>query len=264
MKKTILLTNDDGVFSKGLQLVYNSLCSEYDVTIVAPHKEQSGVGHSFTYNNPLFFNKIENGFSDKMFSVTGSPADCVKFAISQIMPFFPDFIVSGMNIGENSGVSSYYSGTVAGAREGAFWRIRSFAFSLCSEAEKYAEKYAQFIPQIIDLINNADFIKDLKIFYNINFPPYKPTEISGIKFTRQSMAFFQDKYKPVLTELDCQVVNAFEIYGEKEDVEESDEFDSRALINKWITITPHTFDSTSYNYYSSYKSIENKFVLKGD
>lgn len=262
MKKTVLLTNDDGVTSIGLKQAYDALCSEFKVIVVAPHFEQSGVGHSFTYQKPIYCREIKDGFSENIFSVTGSPADCVKFAIGQILPEFPDYIVSGLNIGENSGVSSFYSGTVAGAREGAFWRIRSFAFSLCTGAEKHAEKYATYIPEIMKIINDSKIISDDKVFLNVNFPPFAPCEIKGMKITRQSMAYFQDNYTQDDGDEKIEENKGFTIFGEKIDLESSEEYDSRALLNKWIAITPHTFDSTSYEHYSSLKKIEKNFSFK--
>jgi 5'-nucleotidase len=260
MKKTVLLTNDDGIAAKGLELLYNVLRPEYNVIIVAPQIEQSGVGHSFTFHQTLFLTRHTDGFAENLYSLTGSPADCVKFAISQLLPKYPDLIISGLNYGENSGISSYYSGTVAGAREGAFWRIRSFAFSLSSEAQKYAEEYVTFVPEIIRCIDDPTVVSDEKVYFNINFPPVAPETINGIKFTRQSMAYFQDSYESVTSDAD----EGYRIIGEKVNIETSNEYDSRALLDKYITVTPHSFDSTSYEYYTALKKLEGVFSIKGE
>ena len=260
MKKKVLLTNDDGVASKGLELLYRILCDEYDIFTIAPHSEQSGVGHSFTYQDTLFLHEHTGGFSEKLFSLSGSPADCVKFAVSRLMPQFPDFVVSGLNIGENSGISSFYSGTVAGAREGAFWRICSFAFSVCDEAKDYAGEYVTMVPSILKQISSFISNDYGKVFFNVNFPPCPPRNAKGIKITRQSMAYFLDKYRNVLSDS----TKGYRIYGEKVNIEESDEYDSRALLNGWITVTPHSFDSTSYEHYTFMKKREKEFSLKGD
>lgn len=260
MKKKVLLTNDDGFASKGIELLYRILCDEYDIFTIAPHIEQSGVGHSFTYQNTLFLHEHTGGFSEDLFSLSGSPADCVKFAISKLLPEFPDFVISGLNIGENSGISSFYSGTVAGAREGAFWRICSFAFSVCDESKEYAEEYVAMVPGLIRHISSSVLNGDRKVFFNVNFPPCSPEAVKGIKITRQSMAYFLDKYRDVVSDN----AEGYRIYGEKVNIEESDEFDSRALLNGWITVTPHSFDSTSYEHYTFMKKREKEFSLKGD
>lgn len=260
MKKKVLLTNDDGFASKGLEQLYRILCNDYDIFTIAPHAEQSGVGHSFTHQNTLFLHEHSNGFSETLFSLSGSPADCVKFGISKLLPEVPDLVVSGLNIGENSGISSFYSGTVAGAREGAFWNVCSFAFSICEEAEAYADEYVKMVPSIIRSIASSELNGDTRVFFNVNFPPCAPKDVKGIKITRQSMAYFLDKYRDVVSDKG----KGYRIYGEKINIEESDEFDSRALLNGWITITPHSFDSTSYEHYTFMKNRENDFSLKGE
>ena len=248
-----MLTNDDGYKSKGIKILFRELKNIYDIVIVAPDSEKSGISHAFTYNHPLFYKKISNTYTNKMYSISGYPADCIKFALSHILSEYPDLIVAGLNIGENSGISSFYSGTVAAAREGAFWKIPSIAFSICKQAEKYSEEYTKYIPKIIDeiLINISN---KYSIFYNVNFPNCNPVDIMGFKITRQSVAFFDDKYKRI--NVMGKKFTRYEIYGEKINIEKSDDFDSRALKNGWITITPHTFDSTAYNEIKKIKKIE--------
>jgi len=170
----------------------------------------------------------------------------VKFAVSFLLPVRPDIVVSGMNIGENSGLSAFYSGTVAAAREGAFWGIPSFAFSLCTESAPYAEQYASMVPSFIkSILSTRHGPLDARVFYNVNFPPCPPQESRGSRVTWQSMAYFDDRYEKVEVETH-QSKEGYLIYGEKKDIESSDAFDSRALMNNFITITPLTFDSTAH------------------
>lgn len=256
-KKTVLLTNDDGIDAFGIKLLYEVLKDQYTVVIVAPKNEQSGVGHSFTYNKPVFFDKISGSYAENMYSVSGSPADCVKIALKQIMSGKPDIIVSGLNIGENSGISSHYSGTVAAAREGSLWKIRSLAFSICEESETHAKEYAIMIPELINT-----FTKTNSFFLNINFPSCSPDNMKGIKITKQSKAFFDDSYKPADVLVNNKILQGYTIYGKKVDIEEMDEYDSRALLNRWITVTPLSVDATAYDELEHLKEIEKSF-LKG-
>ncbi len=262
-QKTLLITNDDGYNSKGIQLLFNILKNDYHIVIVAPESEKSGVGHSFTYHHPIIYEKISDGYADNIYSVNGSPADCVKFAVSHLLSAFPDIIVAGLNIGENSGISSFYSGTVAAAREAAFWKIWSFAFSLCEEAERYSDQYVRTIPTLIQKIINVKKGFSENIFYNINFPPCHPEKVKGIKITRQSMAFFNDKYEKIELEYEKYSKFGYKIYGEKVGIESSDEYDSRALLDGWITITPLSFDSTAYAEMIEIKKVEKIFSFKG-
>lgn len=262
-KKSLLLTNDDGFNSKGIQLLFDILKNDYQIIIVAPDSEKSGVSHSFTYNLPLYYEKISGGYADNIYSVSGSPADCVKFAISHLLPTLPDIIVAGLNIGENSGISSFYSGTVAAAREGAFWKVWSFAFSVCEEAEHFSEQYVKKIPKIIKEILRGNKHIGENILFNINFPSCRPDEVKGLKITRQSLAFFNDKYKMIAPYHDERSKTGYKIYGEKVDIELSDEYDSRALLNGWITVTPLSLDSTAHEEICKIKRLETTFSCKG-
>jgi 5'-nucleotidase len=264
-KLSVLLTNDDGFHAEGIRLVYEELVKRSSVTVVAPERENSGVGHAFTFNNPLHYQRASE--SDKIkdgYIVNGTPADCVKFAISYLLPQRPDVVVSGINIGENSGLSAFYSGTVAAAREGAFWNIPSFAFSVCKESFSFSHQYVPLIPQIIEkilYINKS--LSNSKIYYNINFPPCPLSEVKGTRITWQSLAFFDDRYERIEVESHA-TGEGFMIYGEKKDIEVSNAFDSRALMNNIITITPLTFDSTAYNAIPHLESLEDEDFTRGD
>jgi 5'-nucleotidase len=246
-KPVVLLTNDDGIRAPGIRALYERLVGEMGVVVVAPDREQSGVGHAFTFNAPIHYEETARGFSPPGYVVSGTPVDCVKFAVSHLMEKHPDIIVSGLNLGENSGLSAFYSGTVAAAREGAFWDITSIAFSLCMEGKEHLEAYATMAPRIIGQLVSADNKRKCgkeRIFYNVNFPPCKPSKARGIRVTRQSRAFFDDRYERIEVATH-PTGEGFVIIGEKMDIEMSDEYDSRALMNDYITITPLSFDATA-------------------
>lgn len=126
----ILLTNDDGIYAPGLAAMERELRKMGEVHVASPATEQSGVGHSITYLTPLLCKQIFEGERLRGYAVEGSPADCVKLAISQLVPAPVDVVVSGINGGLNVGINVLYSGTVAAAIEGAFFRLNSFAVSL--------------------------------------------------------------------------------------------------------------------------------------
>jgi 5'-nucleotidase len=243
----ILLTNDDGFDSPGIRRLYGVLSRKHDVVVSAPQKEQSGIGHAFTFNRPLSYSALPSGLGMQGWAVAGTPSDCVKFAVSYLLPpNVPDVVISGMNIGENSGISGYYSGTVAAAREGAFWHLPSFAFSLCERStddNDYLDAYCVKAAGILDRILATGPVNNGRVvFYNINFPSCIPAECKGIKVTRQSLAFFDDRYKKIMTP---GLPDGFVVYGEKKDVEKLDTFDSRALMNRYIAVTPLCFDATA-------------------
>lgn len=254
IKKKVLLTNDDGINSKGLRLLQRLLCKYYDVITVAPDTEKSGVSHSFTYKKNIFIKKHNNDFSENVFSISGSPADCIKIGIREICDENPDIIISGINIGENSGISAHYSGTVAAAREGSLWKIKSFAFSICVQGLQYLEKYVDFVPEIVEKTSVSD-----SKFFNINFPGCNPSDVKGIKTTKQSMAFFDDYYISTNIIENNVSKKGYKINGKKVDIEQNIEYDSRALMENWITITPMTVDATDYCEFTKLKEFEQEF-----
>jgi 5'-nucleotidase len=262
LRETVLLTNDDGFQASGIRYLYDELKSEYKVTVVAPDRERSGVGHAFTFNTHIHYEKSNETDPMQGYIVNGTPADCVKFAVSYLLSQRPDVVISGLNIGENSGLSAFYSGTVAAAREAAFWGIPGFAFSVCKESEEYAADYASLVPLIVrEILNTSD--RDPKVFYNVNFPACRMSEVKGTRITWQSMAFFDDRYERMEVE-SHRTREGFMIYGEKKDIEESDAYDSRALMNKIISITPLSFDSTAHGEIPHLRRLEEIDFLKGD
>jgi 5'-nucleotidase len=164
----ILLTNDDGIYAPGLAALESILPTLGEVSLVAPATEQSGVGHSITYLEPLVCKKIFDGPRFRGYAVEGSPADCVKLGVSELVPKPVNLIVSGINGGLNAGINVLYSGTVAAAIEGAFFRHNSFAVSL--EYDPHAD-FEMAAKLAVELISNILARKSNEPqLYNINIP----------------------------------------------------------------------------------------------
>jgi 5'-nucleotidase len=164
----ILLTNDDGIYAPGLAAMERALSRIGNVHVVAPAIEQSGVGHSITFLSPLMAKEVFDGDRRRGWAVEGSPADCVKLAIAEFCPK-PDIVVSGINGGLNLGINVLYSGTVAGATEGAVFGIKSFAVSMeydeHAKFDKASEMGVRLIEQILALRDS-----NMHVLYNINIP----------------------------------------------------------------------------------------------
>jgi len=164
----ILLTNDDGVYAPGLATMERALRRLGEVFVVAPLREQSGVAHSITFLTPLQVRKVYVNDKHWAWTVDGSPADCVKLAVSTILPERPDLVVSGINGGLNAGINVLYSGTVGAAVEGAFYGITSIAVSLqYVENEPFqqaADLAVGVIGKILEQNNTAGRL------YNLNIP----------------------------------------------------------------------------------------------
>ncbi len=179
----ILLTNDDGIFAPGLAAMERRLRQLGDVYIVAPATEQSGVGHSITFLTPLIAKDVYHGDQRWGWAVEGSPADCVKIAVSELCPRVPDLVVSGINGGLNAGINVLYSGTVAAAIEGAFFGITSVAVSLEFDEHAQYDRAARLAGQIIERIIQQPEAKGQ--LFNLNIPtvavekPFTPEAFAG-------------------------------------------------------------------------------------
>lgn len=164
----ILLTNDDGIYAPGLAALERELRRLGEVVVVAPATEQSGVGHSITYLTPLIVKEVYNGDRRWGWTVEGSPADCVRIAIAELCPWRPDLVVSGINNGLNVGINVLYSGTVAAAIEGAFFRITSVAVSLEFDEHAQFDKAACLARQVIQQV--LENKRPEPQLYNLNIP----------------------------------------------------------------------------------------------
>ena len=180
----ILITNDDGIHSPGLEAckeIARSLGSE--IWVVAPEIDQSGVSHSLSLNDPLRLREIE----ERTYAVKGTPTDCVIMAARHIMPKKPDLVLSGVNRGRNAAEDVTYSGTVAGAMEGAVLGIPSFAlsqgYSFATKKLPPWETSVRFAPDIIRRVLDEGMPRDVLV--NINFPDCPPDEVAGIAVSCQ-------------------------------------------------------------------------------
>jgi 5'-nucleotidase len=164
----ILLTNDDGIHAPGLKALEVELQKLGTVDVIAPLTEQSGVGHAITYLTPLMAREVYDGPRRRGWAVEGSPADCVKLAISELCTKRPELVVSGVNSGQNAGINVLYSGTVAAAIEGAFFGITAIAVSLEYDDQARYDMAARLAVPIIEQIL-AQKSSEPQLF-NLNIP----------------------------------------------------------------------------------------------
>jgi 5'-nucleotidase len=136
----VLLTNDDGIYAPGLEALYKHLAARHSVSVIAPDREQSAVGHGITLDKPLRTNRVFVNHAFQGYAVSGTPADCIKMGVLEILKSKPDIVISGINPGANVGVNINYSGTVAAAKEAALYGILAMAVSIHSrEVQSYEE-----------------------------------------------------------------------------------------------------------------------------
>ncbi len=237
----ILVVNDDGINSQGLISLAKSLKALAKVTIVAPAKQQSAVGHALTIDNPLRA-KRENIDDDIIaYSVNGTPSDCAKLALSSLLNEKPDLLISGINYGRNTSVNILYSGTVAAAAEGMLAGVRSIAVSLDSfSLDSDMQIASVHTTKIISQIQELDF--DNNTFLNINIPNLPIGKIKGIRITKMSDSYWTDKYEK---RKDPFGRSYFWFAGEFNSKKDGLETDDSALDNGYISITPIHFNFTN-------------------
>ncbi|MDB5802750.1 MAG: surE [Betaproteobacteria bacterium] len=174
----ILVSNDDGYFAPGLAALVEAVTPFGEVTVVAPEQNHSGASNSLTLSRPLYVRRAANGF----FYVNGTPSDCVHLAVTGLLDFRPDLVVSGINDGANMGEDTLYSGTVAAATEGYLLGIPSIAFSLVKKGYENLEAARDAARDIVARYVKQPFGEPMLL--NVNFPGEGNTAIKGIRATR--------------------------------------------------------------------------------
>ena len=174
----ILVSNDDGYFAPGITLLAEALRQLGEVTVVAPERDRSGASNSLTLDRPLTVRRAPNGY----FSVNGTPTDCVHIAVTGLLDFTPDVVVSGVNLGANMGDDTIYSGTVAAAVEGYLLGIPSVAVSLTSKVGEHFESAIGIALQMVERLRRTPFGEP--VLLNVNVPDIPAGELRGIDITR--------------------------------------------------------------------------------
>ncbi|OAI51192.1 5'/3'-nucleotidase SurE [Betaproteobacteria bacterium SCGC AG-212-J23] len=174
----ILVSNDDGYFAPGITLLAEALRQLGEVTVVAPERDRSGASNSLTLDRPLTVRRAANGY----FSVNGTPTDCVHIAVTGLLDFTPDVVVSGVNLGANMGDDTIYSGTVAAAVEGYLLGIPSIAVSLASKAGEHFESAIGIALQMVERLRRQPFGE--AVLLNVNVPDIAVPQLRGVEVTR--------------------------------------------------------------------------------
>lgn len=250
----ILLSNDDGIYSPGIQTMGARLVSAgHDVLAVAPDRERSAHGHAMTLDRPVRLKKAENGLLCKNFSAyacDGTPTDCVIMGFD-VLKFNPDMVVSGINQGPNLGDDITYSGTVCAAMEGLIFGVPSIAVSLVSGSKdpiKHNDTAADVVLALIDWTLENSVNND--VLFNINVPNVPSKDLGGISLTKKGCRRYRDKIRVVKSPDGSDV---YWIGGEIEDIIE-DGTDVTAIGMKMASVTPIHLDMTCFEAYNTLKN----------
>ena len=237
----ILLTNDDGIYAEGIWAICRELKKIGEVTVVAPDAERSSVGHGITLSQPIWFKKVRRKGTFFGYGISGTPADCIKFAISVILKKKPDIVVSGINLGANDGCSVFYSGTVAGAREGALLGLPSMAISLDTFVNPDFSYAAQVGRRLAKILFQNKLPRGT--FLNVNVPNVSVRRIHGIKVTQQGQIPIHGSFSK---RTDPNLRNYYWMTGKPPTDKKDFNVDTDALRHQYVTVTPIHSDLTDY------------------
>jgi 5'-nucleotidase len=238
----ILLTNDDGIDSPGLEALYESVIDLGEIFVVAPDVEKSAFSHAISSMTPLQV-RSKKLLNFEGFAVSGTPADCIKIALGKILDKKPDLIISGINMGANIASNILYSGTVAAAVEGALLGIKSIAISISRTKDvdfTFAKKFTNtFVRRILEISLPESVI------LNINIPSLNEENIKGIEFTKQGKSIFIENYEE---RIDFKGNLFYWPDGSMNYLYDNDKYtgDDFAVNHDKVSITPLKFDFTDY------------------
>jgi 5'-nucleotidase len=233
----ILLSNDDGYFAPGLAALYEALAPLADITVVAPERDKSGASNSLTLDRPLSFRQAPNGF----YFLNGTPTDCVHMAVTGLLDFVPDMVVSGINSGSNMGDDTIYSGTVAAATEGFLLGVPSIAISMAGHEEKHYETAAWVAAEMVRRHQRSPLRPP--VLLNINVPDVPREELQGFEVTRLGK---RHKAEPAVKTTNPRGETVFWIGAAGAVADAGPGTDFHATENKRVSITPLQMDLTNY------------------
>lgn len=243
-KPLILVTNDDGITAPGIRALIEVMKEIGEVVVVAPDSAQSGMGHAVTINNTLTLEKVQiDPELEHEYACSGTPVDCVKIALGQILDRKPDLCVSGINHGSNSSINVIYSGTMSAALEAGMSGIPAIGFSLLDFSwNADFDQVRTFVHKITTQALENGIPKEVVL--NVNFPRLQTDEIKGIKVCRQAKAVWIEDFDKRTSP------NGKEYYwlkGEFVNQDKGEDTDEWALRNGFISIVPVHFDLTAHH-----------------
>lgn len=241
----ILVSNDDGITAPGIRALIEVMNEFGDVCVVAPDSPQSGMGHAITVNDTLYCDKVrvDKDATQTEYSCSGTPADCVKLAVNEILKRKPDLCVSGINHGSNSSINVIYSGTMSAAVEAGTQGIPAIGFSLLDYSlEADFEPVKKFVRKITRQC--LKFGMPSGVVLNVNFPKLPEEEIKGIKVCRQADAHWVENFDKRKNPLGREY---YWLTGEFINEDKGEDTDEWALRHGFVSVVPVQFDLTAHH-----------------
>ena len=249
----ILITNDDGIYSPGLRYLIGLMNNIGKVVVVAPDGPQSAQSHAITINKPITCEKIKIDEGKQIeFICSGTPVDCVKLALAEILDRKPDICISGINHGSNASINVIYSGTVSAAIEASVHDIPSVGFSILDYSTTTEFKHTK--THIINIVRNL-LNSNLNVCLNVNIPKYSENKIKGIKIAKQAKGKWIEDFDERVSPMGKRY---FWLTGEFIKEDESNEADQNLLDDNYISVVPVKYDLTDYSQIDYVKRLLNE------
>ncbi len=243
-KPLILVTNDDGITAPGIRKLIQVMNEIGDVVVIAPDSPQSAMGHAITINSTLHCTKIDVEEGTHLeYSCSGTPADCVKLGVNEILDRKPDLCVSGINHGSNSSINVIYSGTMSAAVEAGIEGIQAIGFSLLDYSwSANFDAIKNYVKKIT--ISTLENKIPSNVVLNVNFPKLSEKEIKGIKICRQARAYWVEEFDKRTNPMGQDYYWLTGKFVNKDKGEDTDEW---ALSQGFISVVPIEFDLTAHH-----------------
>lgn len=246
----VLLTNDDGIYAGGLQALYQRFVRRHEVTVVAPDRDCSAVSHGITLHEPLRASRVSvNGLTG--YAVSGTPADCIKLGIVELLDARPDIVISGINPGANVGVNINYSGTVSAAREAALYGVPAIAVSVQGQRSRHYDSAAAFVEALA--VNVREKGLPFGTLLNVNLPDMPVAAAAGVRVSRQGIRLFAEYFEK---RRDPRNRAYYWVGCDGQTDFDSRDIDGAALCDHYISITPIKCDTTDYHLLEELKTWE--------
>ncbi len=233
----VLVCNDDGIYSEGIIALAKCLCKKHNVLVVAPDGNRSAYSHSLSISKDITVKRVELCSEFESYAISGTPADCVKFAYHVFKDFKIDLVCAGINKGSNLGTDVIYSGTVSAGLEANYLGLPAFAFSSTSHSDNLFDISGIIAGKIVDKLKD---IASPSFTFNVNIPNKKLEEIFGCKYTKLGLQIYTDEY--IKTGEDSYRLIGEPIVHDKNDCDCDVEWNRK----NYVTVTPVAFDKTDY------------------
>ena len=245
----ILLTNDDGINARGLWVLYERLAVRHQVTVVAPDRERSAVGHGITLHEPLRALPVEVNGGFNGYAVNGTPVDCIKLGLTEIVDHGQDMVISGINPGENVGVNINYSGTVAAAKEASLYGVPAISVSVSGRRSVNYAAAARFTQVLAeDVIRHG---LPFGTILNVNLPNVPLADVAGVRISRQGIGRQSEVFEK---RVDPRNRPYYWSGPDSQTFESNPDVDGSILSENYISITPIRCDNTDYRFIDELKS----------